>query len=153
MQNTIKSSGKMTITINRSNYIDLLNEVQIVPKVIEDEAEYELFLAVIERLLSKRQSRTPEETALFMLLVKLVEDYEREHHSIDDGIQVAPHKFLQHMMEAREMEPKDLMSILNISEEIALLTIGGEQQIDRSHALALGDYFKVNSNNFYNNSY
>ncbi|WP_309728562.1 hypothetical protein [Chamaesiphon sp. OTE_75_metabat_556] len=83
----------------------------------------------------------------------MVEDYEREHYSIDDGIPVAPHKFLQHMMEAREMEPKDLMSILNISEEIALLTIDGEQQIDRLQALALGDYFKVNSNNFYNNSY
>jgi HTH-type transcriptional regulator / antitoxin HigA len=99
----------MTITINRSNYIDLLNEVQIVPKVIETEVEYDLFLVVVERLLSKRQSRTPEETALFMLLVKLVEDYEQEHHSIlqgrryanDEGIQIPPHKFLQHMMDAR----------------------------------------------------
>jgi HTH-type transcriptional regulator / antitoxin HigA len=149
----IKSSGKMTITINHRNYIDLLDRIEIVPKVIETEIEYDRFLIVVEGLLAKRQSRTPEETALFVLLVKLVEDYEREHYSIDDGIQVAPHKFLQHMMEAREMEPKDIMSILNISEEIALLTIGGKQQIDRSHALALGDYFKVNSNNFYNNSY
>ena len=142
----------MTITINRSNYIDLLNEVEIVPKVIEDEVEYDRFLAVIEGLLSKRQKRTPEETALFMLLVKLVEDYEQEHYSIDDGIQVAPHKFLQHMMEARTMEPKDLMRILNISEEIALLTIGGEKQIDRSQALELGNYFKVNPINFCDNS-
>jgi HTH-type transcriptional regulator / antitoxin HigA len=141
----------MTITINRSNYINLLNEVQIVPKVIETEVEYDLFLVVVEGLLSKRQSRTPEETALFMLLVKLVEDYEQENHSIDDGIQVAPHKFLQHMMEAREMEPKDLIPLLNISEELALSIVNGEEQIDRSQALVLGDYFKVNSNNFYNN--
>ena len=68
----------MTITINRSNYIDLLNQVEIVPKVIETESEYDRFLIVVEGLLSKRQNRTPEETALFMLLVKLVEDYERE---------------------------------------------------------------------------
>ncbi len=148
----------MTITINRSNYIDLLNEVQIVPKVIETEVEYDLFLVVVEGLLSKRQSRTPEETALFMLLVKLVEDYEQEHYSIlhrrryanDDGIQVAPHKFLQHMMEAREMESKDVMTLLNISEELALSIIDGEEQIDRSQALALGNYFKVNPNNFHN---
>jgi HTH-type transcriptional regulator / antitoxin HigA len=106
-------------------------------------------LAVIEGLLSKRQSRTPEETALFMVLVKLVEDYEREHYSIDDGIQVAPHKFLQHMMEARGMDPKDLMKILNISEDIALLTIAGEKQIDRSQSLVLGDYFNVKPINFY----
>jgi HTH-type transcriptional regulator / antitoxin HigA len=141
----------MTITINRSNYINLLNEVQIVPKVIETEVEYDLFLVVVEGLLSKRQSRTPEETALFMLLVKLVEDYEQENHSIDDGIQVAPHKFLQHMMEAREMEPKDLIPLLNISEELALSIVNGEEQIDRSQSLVLGDYFKVNSNNFHNN--
>lgn len=141
----------MTTTINRSNYIDLLNEVQIVPKVIEDESEYDRFLVVVEELLSKKQSRTPEETALFMLLVKLVEDYEREHYAIDDGIQVAPHKFLQHMMEAREMQPKDLMALLNISEDLALSIVNGEEQIDRSQALTLGDYFKVNSNNFYYN--
>ena len=141
----------MTTTINRSNYIDLLNRVEIVPKVIETESEYDRFLAVVEGLLSKRQSRTPEETALFMLLVKLVEDYEREHYPIDDEIQVAPHKFLQHMMEAREMEQKDLMILLNISEELASLIVHGEEQIDRSQALALGDYFKVNSNSFCDN--
>jgi hypothetical protein len=76
----------MTITINRSNYIDLLNEVQLVPKVIETEVEYvrvasalpNRFLAVTENLLSKQQSRTPEEAALFMLLVKLIEDYSHQ---------------------------------------------------------------------------
>jgi HTH-type transcriptional regulator / antitoxin HigA len=144
-----KSSGKMITTINRRNYIDLLDRVEIVPKVIETEIEYDLFLVVVEGLLAKRQSRTPEETALFVLLVKLVEDYEREQYSIDDGIQVAPHKFLQHMMEAREMESKDLIALLNISEELALSIVNGEEQIERSQALALGDYFKVNSNNFY----
>ena len=141
----------MTITINRSNYIDLLNQVEIVPKVIETESEYDRFLIVVEGLLSKRQNRTPEETALFMLLVKLVEDYEREHYSIDDGIQVAPHKFLQHMMESRKMEPKDLIALLNISEELALSIVNGEKQIDRSQSLTLGDYFKVNFDNFHNN--
>jgi HTH-type transcriptional regulator / antitoxin HigA len=139
----------MTITINRSNYIDLLNEVQIVPKVIETEVEYDLFLVVVERLLSKRQSRTPEETALFMLLVKLVEDYEQEHHLIDDGIQIPPHKFLQHMMDARSTNQEDVMQLLNISAEVALLIINGEQQVDRSQSLHLGNYFKVDPTNFY----
>ena len=110
----------MTITINRSNYIDLLNEVQLVPKLIETEIEYDLFLAVVERLLSKRKSRTSEETALFMLLVKLIEDYEKEHYLLQSSAQIAPHKFLQHMMEAREMEVTDLMRLLNISKESAL---------------------------------
>jgi HTH-type transcriptional regulator / antitoxin HigA len=140
----------MITTINRRNYIDLLDRVEIVPKVIESESEYDRFLVVVEGLLAKRQNRTPEETALFVLLVKLVEDYEREHYSIDDGIQVPPHKFLQHMMEAREMDPKDLTPLLNISEELAISIVNGEVQIDRSQSLTLGNYFKVSSNNFSN---
>ena len=82
----------MIITINHRNYIDLLDRVEIVPKVIEIEIEYDRFLVVVEELLAKRQSRTPEETALFVLLVKLIEDYEREHYSIDDGVRVPPHR-------------------------------------------------------------
>lgn len=141
----------MTTTINHRNYIELLDRVEIVPKVIESEIEYDRFLVVVEGLLAKRQNRTPEETALFVLLVKLVEDYEREHYLIDDGIRVAPHKFLQHMMEAREMEPKALMALLDISEEVALSIVNGEEQIDRSQALTLGNYFKVIPDNFHCN--
>ena len=139
----------MTITINRSNYIDLLNEVQIVPKVIETEVEYDGFLVVTESLLSKRQNRTPEETALFVLLVKLIEDYEAEHYSIQAAGKIAPHKFLQHMMEAREMEPDDLMGLLNVSSELAGSIFNGDRQIDRPQSQCLGDYFKVDSSNFY----
>jgi HTH-type transcriptional regulator / antitoxin HigA len=120
----------------------------IVPKVIETEVEYDLFLVVTESLLSKRQSRTPEETALFMLLVKLIEDYESEHYSLKELGQIAPHKFLQHMMEAREMEPEDLTRLLNISRELALSIFNGEQQIDRSQSQQLGDYFNVSASNF-----
>jgi HTH-type transcriptional regulator / antitoxin HigA len=138
----------MTTTINRSNYIDLLNQVQIVPKVIETEVEYDRFLAVTESLLSKRQNRTPEETALFMLLVKLIEDYESEHYSLKESGQIPPHKFLQHMMEAREMEVEDLMGLLNISRELAVSIFNGERQIDRSQSQQLGDYFNVSASNF-----
>jgi HTH-type transcriptional regulator / antitoxin HigA len=140
----------MTITINRSNYIDLLNQVQIVPKVIETELEYDLFLSVTEGLLAKRENRTPEETALFMLLVKLVEDYEREFHSLSEWTQVSPHKFLQHMMEAREMTETDLANLLNISPALAALIIAGDLSIDRSQSQTLGDYFKVAPTNFHN---
>jgi HTH-type transcriptional regulator / antitoxin HigA len=139
----------MTITINRSNYIALLNEVQIVPKVIETEVEYDRFLAVTESLLSKRQHRTPEETALFVLLVKLIEDYEAEHYSLQATGKIAPHQFLQHMMEARGMELDDLMGLLNISSELAGSIFTGDLQIARSQAQCLSDYFHVDASNFY----
>jgi hypothetical protein len=38
----------MTTTINRRNYIDLLDRVEIVPKVIETESEYDRFLQQID---------------------------------------------------------------------------------------------------------
>lgn len=54
------------------------------------------------------------------------------------------------MMEAREMEPKDIAALLNISDELASSIVDGDEKIDRSQALALSDYFKVNSTNFHN---
>jgi HTH-type transcriptional regulator / antitoxin HigA len=52
----------MTHTISRENYIDLLNQDRIIPKIIETKEEYEHFLAVAERLISKKQNRTAHPT-------------------------------------------------------------------------------------------
>ena len=113
------------------------------------EVEYDLFLAVTERLLSKRQRRTPEESALFVLLVKLIEDYEAEHYPLRSSGEIMPHKFLQHMMEAREMEPENLIDLLHVSSGLAQAIFNGEQQIDRTQAQLLSDHFHVDTNNFY----
>ena len=139
----------MTVTINRSDYIDLLNELQIIPKVIETEVEYDVFLAVTESLLHKQQNRTLAETALFVLLVKLIEDYEAEYHPLQVVEKIAPHQFLQHMMEAREIGSDSLMEILNVSNKLSREIFTGDQQINRSQALCLSDYFHVAASNFY----
>jgi HTH-type transcriptional regulator / antitoxin HigA len=52
--------------------------------VIETEDEYDRFLVVAEKLMHKRLNRTTEETALLMLVVKLIEDYESIHHNLDE---------------------------------------------------------------------
>ena len=44
----------MTSTINKEDYFKLLQEIQLVPKVIETEAEYEQNLAVAEKLIAKK---------------------------------------------------------------------------------------------------
>jgi HTH-type transcriptional regulator/antitoxin HigA len=56
----------MTHTISRENDIDLLDRDRIIPKIIESKAEYEQSLAVAEKLISKKQTRTVEETVLFV---------------------------------------------------------------------------------------
>ena len=46
----------MTLTINRENYLKLLDEAQLIPKVIETEAEYEQHLGIAERLIAKKKA-------------------------------------------------------------------------------------------------
>ena len=71
--------AEMSNTFDRAVYTDLL--LQVTPKVIETEEEYEATLAVVESLVFNH-NRTPEQTALYKLLVVLVEDYEEEHYSL-----------------------------------------------------------------------
>jgi HTH-type transcriptional regulator / antitoxin HigA len=67
----------MTTTIDKKKYLELLDTLDIIPKQIETEDEYDRFLAVAEKLMHKRsdsaeptlRERTPEDTALLMLVV------------------------------------------------------------------------------------
>jgi HTH-type transcriptional regulator / antitoxin HigA len=100
----VKTTEKMITTISQKHYMDLLNQDDIIPKIIENQQEYDHFLAVAERLISKKQTRTSEETILFRLLVKLIRDYEEETYSLQEWSQTPPHLLLQHLMEARGMK-------------------------------------------------
>ena len=70
----------MSNTFDRGVYTDLL--LQVSPKVIETEEEYEATLAIVESLVFDH-NKTPEQTAIYQLLVILVEAYEEEHYSLD----------------------------------------------------------------------
>jgi excisionase family DNA binding protein len=80
----------MTTTIDKKKYLELMDTADISTKVIETEDEYDRFLAVAEKLMHKRIDRTPEDTALLMLVVKLIEDYESIHHNLDDWKKSTP---------------------------------------------------------------
>jgi HTH-type transcriptional regulator / antitoxin HigA len=138
----------MTTTISRGSYIDLLNQDQIIPKIIETHEEYEQFLAVAERLISKKKIRTPEETVLFRLLVKLIRDYEEETYSLKEWSQTAPHEFLQHLMEARGMKQVDLVGILSPSKGLVSSIVNGKRQISKTQAKKLGDIFNISPSVF-----
>jgi HTH-type transcriptional regulator / antitoxin HigA len=61
--------GKMTTTIDKKKYLELIDTVDIIPKTIETEDEYDRFLSVAQMLMHKRRDRTAEDTALLMLIV------------------------------------------------------------------------------------
>jgi HTH-type transcriptional regulator / antitoxin HigA len=135
--------GKMTLTINRDSYIDLLDRYEIYPKIIETQQEYDQFLAVTENLLSKRSSRTETENTLFLLLVKLIRDYEEETYALQDWMQTPAHEFLQHLMEGRGLKQVELGEALGLSKGHISAIVNGKREISKAQAKKLGEFFNV----------
>jgi HTH-type transcriptional regulator / antitoxin HigA len=138
----------MTLTINRDSYIDLLDRHEIYPKIIETQQEYEQFLAVTENLLSKRSSRTETETTLFLLLVKLIRDYEEKTYALQDWMQTPAHEFLQHLMEGRGLKQVELGEALGLSKGHISAMVNGKREISRAQAKKLGEFFNVSASAF-----
>jgi HTH-type transcriptional regulator/antitoxin HigA len=136
-----KASGKMTLTIDKAVYSNLLAEVT--PQVIETEEEYDRILAIVERL-TFAKTRTPEERALLKLLVQLVETYESEKYPIDES---TPHEILQHLMEMSGTCERDLVGAIGSSDVVSEV-VNGKRSISKVQAKALADYFQVSINLF-----
>jgi HTH-type transcriptional regulator / antitoxin HigA len=137
----------MTLIIDHNNYLQLWAEADISPKVIESEVEYRQFLMVAESLLVKKNLRTPEETTLFRLVVKLIEDYESEHYNLDDGGKSAPHEILQHIMAASGTKQIDLVGVIG-SKGVVSEVVNGSRAISKAQAKKIGEIFKVSPSLF-----
>jgi HTH-type transcriptional regulator / antitoxin HigA len=137
MQNMTKTTGKMTLTFDSDRYSSLLSQYQ--PRIIKNEDENEIFLEIVESLLS-RNNLTPEEDTLLELLVKLIEDFEETHYQINAS---TPHSRLLHLMDARSLEPADLVEIIGTIEMVTEI-VNGQLEINKKQAEALGKFFHVN---------
>ena len=137
MQNMTKITGKMTLTFDSDKYSSLLSQYQ--PRIIKNEDENEIFLEIVESLLS-RKNLTPEEDTLLELLVKLIEDFEETHYQLNAS---TPHSRLLHLMDARSLEPADLVDIMG-TIEIVTEIVNGQLEITKKQAEALGKFFHVN---------
>lgn len=126
----------MSITFDANIYSGLLSKYQ--PRIIKTEEENEIFLEIVEELLS-RPNLTPEEDALLEMLVKLIEDFEDKHYQLNIS---APQSRLLHLMDDRSIEAGDLVEILGSSEAV-FEVINGELEIDKKQAEALGKFFHV----------
>lgn len=138
----------MIPTISRKHYIDLLNQDSIIPKIIETQEEYNHFLAVAEKLIAKKQTRTAEETILFRLLVELIRDYEEETYSLQEWSKRPHHLLLQHLMEARGMKQADLVGILSPSRSLVSSIVNGKRAISKAQAKKLGELFNISASAF-----
>jgi len=131
----------MILTFDGATYSKLLAE--IAPRAIETEEEYDRLLAVAERL-TFAKNRTPEERALYKLLVTLIEVYETENYPMDKS---EPHEILQHVMESSGTRQADLVGIIGSSGVVSEV-VNGKRAISKAQAKALGDYFKISPSLF-----
>jgi HTH-type transcriptional regulator / antitoxin HigA len=138
----------MTHTISRESYLGLLDRDKIILKIIETNEEYEHFLAIIERLMSRKITRTPEEDVLFQLLVKLIVDYEEETYNLKEWSKISPHELLQHLMEARGMKQVDLVGVLSPSKGLVSSIVNGKRAISKAQAKKLGEIFNISASVF-----
>ena len=137
-----KTTGKMTHTINSTIYGELLLHYQ--PRIIKTESENEKFLVVVEDLLA-RPDLSPEEDALLELLVKLIEDFEGNCYQLNAS---TPRSRLLHFMDARSLQPSDLVELLGSSDTV-IRVIDGQQEINEEQAKVLGQFFHVEPELFF----
>jgi HTH-type transcriptional regulator / antitoxin HigA len=131
----------MTLTFNPEKYKDLLAQHQ--PRLINTEAENDKALAVVEELMHRRD-RTPEEDALYQLLIALIEKFEQSHYSPQP---TSPQSMLLFLMEQRQLEPSDLIDALG-STTTATAIMTGSAPINPQQAELLGRFFQVDPDLF-----
>jgi HTH-type transcriptional regulator / antitoxin HigA len=132
----------MTLTFNRDKYTELLSEYQ--PKIIKTEVENEQALEIVDQLMNLH-TRTPEQEAIYELLVVLIERFEQEFYK--PNLESDPGSMLTFLMDQRDLQPINLISIFG--SEIAVdEVISGKKMIDRSTAKQLGELFHVDPSLF-----
>ncbi len=132
----------MTLTFSPQKYSDLL--VQYQPKLIKTEEENEKALAVVEELMHL-QNLTPEQEALYELLIVLIEKFEQDFYH--PGSASTPDSMLRFLMEQQGVKLEDLVEVIG-SEGIVIELINGRGEINAEQAKILGDFFKVDSSLF-----
>lgn len=111
---------------------------RVLPAVIETEKENERMLAELNKLMDKPQL-SPAESKLFDLMVRLIEDFEEQHYQLNAS---TPQGILRELMEARGVKQRDLWELFG-SKGTASEVVNGKRSISKTHAKALGKYFRV----------
>ncbi|MEH2143757.1 helix-turn-helix domain-containing protein [Nostoc sp.] len=123
----------MTFTSNQQTYTDLL--IQYQPKLIKTEQEYNRALTAVEGMMSGEL--TQAETALFELLVLLIENYEERHYLMGESKPVAT---LESLMHEFDVQPTSLLGVFG-TVEIVREVVNGQRKISQSQAESLAKFF------------
>ena len=130
------------LVIDNKKYARVL--AKVLPRVITTGQEHERMLAEVEKLMDKGAHRTAEEDAALDLMVRLIQDYEAEHHPLPDP---SPREMLLYLMEQRSLKQADLLPIIK-SRGYVSDVIHPKRAISKVHAKQLAGFFKVSVNLF-----
>ncbi|MEH1907065.1 helix-turn-helix domain-containing protein [Nostoc sp.] len=131
----------MIPSFNPETYALLLAKYQ--PKVITNDAENKQATLIAEEL-AHRTNRTSEESALYDLLIALIEKYEDEKYPMGE---TTPLSMLLHLIEARNLKQTDLIGVIGSSSVVSEI-FNGKQQISKAQAKVLGEFFQVDAELF-----
>jgi HTH-type transcriptional regulator / antitoxin HigA len=133
---------KMGTLVDNKKYARVL--AKVLPRVIVTAEEHERMLAEVEKLMDKSAHRTAEEDAALDLMVRLIKDYEGEHHPLPNP---GPHEMLIYLMDQRGLKQADLLPIFK-SRGYVSDVINAKRGISKTHARHLAEFFKVEASLF-----
>jgi len=110
----------------------------IVPKVIENDREFDRLAEKMEAL-DRKKNPTREEEALSALLAKLIQDYDDLHHPLPE---LPPHKMIQFLMDRRDLRQADLLPVFG-SRSVASDVLAGKRGPSKAHIRKLAEFFHV----------
>ena len=135
-----------SVRLDTRKYSRLLAKAQ--PRAITSEEENERLLALVDQLMSKgEENLTPEESALFDLLVALIEKFETEHYHLERNSRSTPLTILRELMAARDLKQSDLWKVFG-SKGLTSEVLNGKRAISKSKAEALAEFFHVSAELF-----
>ena len=130
------------LVIDDKKYARVL--AKVLPRVITTGEEHQRILAEIEKLMDNGEHRTAEEDAALDLMVRLVKDYEEDHHPLPDP---SPQEMLVYLMEQRGLKQADLLPIFK-SRGYVSDVVNAKRAISRAHAKQLAVFFRVSADVF-----
>ena len=128
--------------LDNKKYAQVL--AKVLPRVIASDEEHGRMLAEVEKLMDKNGCRSPEEDTALDLMVRLIKDYEEEHHPLLDP---SPHEMLVYLMEQRSLKQADLLPIFK-SRGYVSDVVNAKRAISRVHAKQLAEFFRVSASVF-----
>jgi HTH-type transcriptional regulator/antitoxin HigA len=132
--------GVKALNLNPEMYGALCAEVM--PKVIENDREFDRMVAKLEELTFKK-NLTPEERELEKLLERLIQDYDDKVEIPD----VPPDEMVRFFMEQRGLKRSDLVPVLGSRAQVSDV-VNGKRGISKAQAKKLAEFFHTSAELF-----